>query len=252
MAYDPQGNIFKQLYDAIVALDSVGGGGGGNVTVVNPDPIPVSTESLPLPTGAALEDGNLDAIVTLVDGLEGQVGAVTEAAPGTDTASSGLNGRLQRIAQRLGEALGRLPASLGQKASAASMAVVVASDQTALPVSATYAAPVTSTETLTGIGLSASVAAAGKASFGVQLLWTGASTPQVVRLSGSFDGGSTWHLLGNTIGGETFSVQDVSDFAAAGLQPGLRWRTTTPELTQVRLRWVSGTATNLTIKWGVA
>lgn len=29
------------------------------------------------------------------------VGAVTETAPGTDTASSGLNGRLQRIAQRL-------------------------------------------------------------------------------------------------------------------------------------------------------
>ena len=251
MAYDPKGNIFKQLYDAIVALDSVGGG-GGNVTVVNPDPIPVSTESLPLPTGAALEDGNLDAIVTLVDGLEGQVGAVTEAAPGTDTASSGLNGRLQRLAQRLGEALGRLPASLGQKTGTASMAVVVASDQTALPVSATYAAPVTSTQTLTGIGLSASVAAAGKASFGVQLLWTGASTPQVVRLSGSFDGGSTWHLLGNTIGGEVFSVQDVSDFAAAGLQPGLRWRTTTPELTQVRLRWVSGTAMNLAIRWGVA
>jgi hypothetical protein len=132
------------------------------------------------------------------------------------------------------------------------MAVVVANDQTALPVSATYAAPVTSTETLTGIGLSASVAAAGKASFGVQLLWTGASTPQVVRLNGSFDGGSTWHLLGNTIGGEVFSVQDVSDFAAAGLQPGLRWRTTVPELTNVRLRWVSGTATNLAIRWGVA
>lgn len=29
------------------------------------------------------------------------IGAVTETAPGTDTASSGLNGRLQRIAQRL-------------------------------------------------------------------------------------------------------------------------------------------------------
>ena len=29
------------------------------------------------------------------------IGALTEAAPGTDTASSGLNGRLQRIAQRL-------------------------------------------------------------------------------------------------------------------------------------------------------
>ena len=30
-----------------------------------------------------------------------QIGIVTETAPGTDTASSGLNGRLQRIAQRI-------------------------------------------------------------------------------------------------------------------------------------------------------
>ena len=30
-----------------------------------------------------------------------QIGALTEAAPGTDTASSGLNGRLQRLAQRI-------------------------------------------------------------------------------------------------------------------------------------------------------
>lgn len=198
------------------------------------------------PLFARLSDGavavNLPAIL----------GAITETAPATDTASSGLGGRLQRVAQRLSSLIGLLPDSLGQKASAASLAVVVASDQTALPVSAIYAAPVTSTQTLTGIGLSASVAAAGKASFGVQLLWTGASTPQVVRLAGSFDGGSTWHLLGNTLGGEAFTVQDISDFAAAGLQPGLRWRTTVPELTNVRLRWVSGTATNLAIMWGVA
>lgn len=33
--------------------------------------------------------------------LGGKVGSLTESAPGTDTASSGLNGRLQRIAQRI-------------------------------------------------------------------------------------------------------------------------------------------------------
>lgn len=63
------------------------------------------------------------------------VGALTETAPATDTASSGLNGRLQRIAQRITSLIALIPASLGQKAMAASLAVVVASDQSAIPVS---------------------------------------------------------------------------------------------------------------------
>lgn len=41
------------------------------------------------------------------------IGIVTEAAPGTDTASSGLNGRLQRIAQRLTSLIALLPTALG-------------------------------------------------------------------------------------------------------------------------------------------
>lgn len=40
------------------------------------------------------------------------LGDVTETAPATDTASSGLNGRLQRIAQRLSSLIALLPASL--------------------------------------------------------------------------------------------------------------------------------------------
>lgn len=62
------------------------------------------------------------------------VGSLTESAPGTDTASSGLNGRLQRIAQRLTSLIALLPSSLGQKAKAASLAVTLASDQDALPI----------------------------------------------------------------------------------------------------------------------
>lgn len=80
------------------------------------------------------------------------IGAVTETAPASDTASSGLNGRLQRIAQRLSTLIttagtlaldstlttlsGKLPATLGQKTMANSLAVALASDQAALPVSA--------------------------------------------------------------------------------------------------------------------
>lgn len=40
-------------------------------------------------------------------------GSQTEAAPATDTASSGINGRLQRIAQRLSSLIGLLPTALG-------------------------------------------------------------------------------------------------------------------------------------------
>jgi len=41
------------------------------------------------------------------------IGAVTEVSPATDTASSGLNGRLQRIAQRLTALIALFPGALG-------------------------------------------------------------------------------------------------------------------------------------------
>lgn len=47
------------------------------------------------------------------DTLETLTGVVTETAPATDTASSGLNGRLQRIAQRLTSLIGFFVADFG-------------------------------------------------------------------------------------------------------------------------------------------
>lgn len=41
------------------------------------------------------------------------VGGVTETAPASDTASSGLNGRLQRVAQRITSLIALLPTALG-------------------------------------------------------------------------------------------------------------------------------------------
>lgn len=58
-------------------------------------------------------------------------GATNETAPATDIASSGLNGRLQRIAQRLTSLIALVPASLGAKAAASSFAVVLATEQEA-------------------------------------------------------------------------------------------------------------------------
>lgn len=75
-----------------------------------------------LPTGASTA-ANQSTIIT-------DLGAVTETAPATDTASSGLNGRLQRIAQRLTSLIAQFPTSLGQTTKAASLSVAVASDQT--------------------------------------------------------------------------------------------------------------------------
>ena len=61
-----------------------------------------------------------------------KTGSLTEAAPASDTASSGLNGRLQRIAQRLTSLIALLPTSLGQKTMANSLGVAIASDQSTL------------------------------------------------------------------------------------------------------------------------
>lgn len=65
------------------------------------------------------------------------IGAVNETAPVNDTASSGLNGRLQRVAQRLTSLIALLPAALG-----AGGGLKVDGSGTALPVSG----PVTQTE----------------------------------------------------------------------------------------------------------
>lgn len=65
---------------------------------------PISAVSLPLPTGAATE--------TTLAAQNVLIGAVTETAPATDTASSGLNGRLQRIAQRITSLIALIPSSI--------------------------------------------------------------------------------------------------------------------------------------------
>lgn len=75
-----------------------------------------------------------DALIGHVDGIEALLGSGTETAPDSDTASSGLNGRLQRIAQRLTSLIALFPASLGQKDQANSFSVVLASDSDALPL----------------------------------------------------------------------------------------------------------------------
>lgn len=75
---------------------------GGSITV--------DAASLPLPTGAATET-TLATLLSTSD-FDTKAGALTETAPATDTASSGLNGRLQRLAQRLTSLIALLPSAL--------------------------------------------------------------------------------------------------------------------------------------------
>lgn len=123
--------------------------------------VPVAVASSALPTGAATE-ATLAAVATestlaaqsaklpaalgstgdsgslsVAQSTEGKaaIGGLTETAPTTDTASSGLNGRLQRIAQRITGLIALLPASLGPKAGAASLSVVESTPTTVTVVS---------------------------------------------------------------------------------------------------------------------
>lgn len=110
---------------------------------------------------ASLSSIDLDTstLITQTDGIEGnqatqitnqgtqitevqtsntRLGSLSETAPASDTASSGLNGRLQRIAQNLTSNTAALVArlgTLGQSTMTGSTPVVIASDQSDVPVS---------------------------------------------------------------------------------------------------------------------
>ena len=68
------------------------------------------------------------ATTTLQTAQSTLFGAVTETAPASDTASSGLNGRLQRIAQRVTSLSSQIPTTLGTQTSANSLSITPASD----------------------------------------------------------------------------------------------------------------------------
>lgn len=79
-------------------------------------------------TDAAATAGGTGTVAAKLRALSRDTGALTETAPATDTASSGLNGRLQRIAQRLTSLIALLPTALGQTTASASLPVTLATD----------------------------------------------------------------------------------------------------------------------------
>jgi len=109
--------------------DNVGITTGVNATVASDDISSVQYQRVKITVGAdGVNDGDVASGNPMPVG-GAILGAVNESAPGTDTASSGLNGRLQRIAQRITSLIALLPTSLGQKSQAASFAVTLDSTQ---------------------------------------------------------------------------------------------------------------------------
>jgi hypothetical protein len=89
----------------------VGSGTGGSATqrvIVDSSQLALNnTTAQAMAAGFQLTDPPTDGTFAL------RTGSLTETAPATDTASSGVNGRLQRIAQRITSMIALLPTALG-------------------------------------------------------------------------------------------------------------------------------------------
>jgi hypothetical protein len=87
----------------IVASLPAGTNNIGDVDVLSLPALPTGTNSIGQVTANAGTNLNTSALALETTQSAGNVliGAVTETAPASDTASSGLNGRLQRVAQRI-------------------------------------------------------------------------------------------------------------------------------------------------------
>lgn len=82
----------------------------------------------PAAIGPQAKAGALAVTLATDDPSVAQLGSLTETAPANDTASAGLNGRMQRVAQRLSSLIGLFPAALGPAAKAGSLSITTATD----------------------------------------------------------------------------------------------------------------------------
>ena len=133
-ALDAGGNVITAIPMVSLAADGSivsggGGGGGGDASAANQT---AQLARVGTTGDAAVTDPTATATqIALAKGNLALLGALTETAPATDTASSGQNGRLQRIAQRLTSLIGLLPTALGTRSAATSLAVALSTEDTA-------------------------------------------------------------------------------------------------------------------------
>lgn len=132
------------------------------------------------------------------------IGGLTETAPTTDTASSGLNGRLQRLAQRISSLIALLPVALGSGGG-----LKVDGSGTALPVSQFGAPWVVQEPDANALAVSPVASGVGNASVtsattifsvdtsgynGISVQITSAGTTCTVTYEGSNDN-ATWNTV---------------------------------------------------------
>lgn len=99
----------------------------------------------PNANGQATKANSSPVVIASDDDLQAKLGIVTETAPASDTASSGLNGRLQRVAQRLTSLIGLFPTALGSTSAANSFAVTQSTEDVARMGAVNETAPATDT-----------------------------------------------------------------------------------------------------------
>jgi hypothetical protein len=165
---------------------------------VDVDKIPASPSTETTLALIKAKTDNLDAaistLLTIAD-FDSKTGALTETAPATDTASSGLNGRLQRIAQRLTSLIALLPAALG-----AGGGLKVDGSGTALPTSLA-SIPDSSGQGATG-DAAATVGSTGSLSAKLRLI-----TSQLDAITTSVQ------LIDNMISGSGVNVSQINGVA---------------------------------------
>jgi len=150
------------------------------------------------------------------------IGAVNETAPTTDIVASGLNGRLQRIAQRLTTLIDLFPTTIGAKTSAASLSVVLATDQIPLNVSDTVGTPTNVDVTSTAVAAIASAPSQAKWC----KVYADKNNTDDIRIK---IGGTVTNVTGIALEGgrtEDFMVAgDISHISVSGTQKlNITWR----------------------------
>jgi hypothetical protein len=126
--------LVKKLIDSVAASASGDATAANQATQITAEQA-ILAKLLAAPATEAKQDTQVTALGTLLTttDFDTKTGALTETAPATDTASSGLNGRLQRIAQRLTTLLAVFPTTIDTNSgakSASTLRTVHATDDT--------------------------------------------------------------------------------------------------------------------------
>lgn len=220
--------LVKYLIDTAGSPPSGGATAANQTTQITAEQA-ILAKLLTAPATEAKQDTQITALGTLLttSDFDTKTGALTETAPATDTASSGINGRLQRIAQRLTTLLAVFPTTIDTNSgakSASTLRTVHATDDTMIGaltetapandtassglngrlqriaqrltslLAGTPVLPVTTTPVVTTVAanntdLVSSMDVTNYRSGSLQLAFGGTAT---VQIQFSLDGGTTW------------------------------------------------------------